>query len=218
MDMIVLNLKTYGASIEKALLFTDIASEVVADTGLRIIVCPPALHLKDAAERFSDVFAQHVDAEPPGAHTGTIPVEMLKALKVKGSLVNHSERRLPFETLKATVGRLHEQGLESIVCAATTKEAVEIAPLSPAFIAIEPPELIGSGISVSKAKPEIVLNSVKAVTETNQKVKVLCGAGVSNKEDVQKSVELGAEGVLLASAFVKAEDPKIFLTELASVF
>jgi len=216
--MIVLNLKTYEASIEKALLFTDIASEVVAETGLRIVICPPALHLKDAAERFSGVFAQHVDPEPAGAHTGTIPVELLKAFKVKGSLVNHSERRVSAERLKATVERLHETGLESIVCAANTKEATDIAPLSPAFIAVEPPELIGTGVSVSKTKPEIVMNSVKAVKETNQKVKVLCGAGVSNKEDVEKAIELGAEGVLLASAFVKADDPKAFLTELASVF
>lgn len=216
--MIVLNLKTYEASIDKALLFTDIASEVVAETGMRIVVCPPMLSLKDAAERFSDVFAQHVDAKKPGAHTGSVPAEMLKAFHVKGSLINHSERRVPFDTIKETMDRMHQVGLESIVCAADTKEAVEIAPLSPAFIAVEPPELIGSGISVSKAKPEIVLNSVKAVKETNHKVKVLCGAGVSSKEDVQKSVELGAEGVLLASAFVKAEDPKAFLADLASVF
>ena len=216
--MIVLNLKTYEASIQKALLFTDIASEVVADTGLRIIVCPPALSLREAAERFSGVFAQHVDAEKPGAHTGSIPVEMLKAAKVKGSLVNHSEKRLAPDKVKATVESLHTSGLESLVCAATSQEAVKFAELTPTFIAVEPPELIGSGISVSNSKPEIIINSVKAVKETNQKITVLCGAGVSNNEDVRKSLELGAEGVLLASAFVKAKDPKAFLTELASVF
>ncbi|MBD3210872.1 triose-phosphate isomerase [Candidatus Micrarchaeota archaeon] len=215
--MIVLNLKTYEASIEKALFFTDVASEVVEETGLRIVICPPMLHLKEAAERFSEVFAQHVDAENPGAHTGTVPVELLKAAGVKGSLVNHSEKRIPAETIKSTVERLHMSGLQSVVCAANTREAVGIAPLTPSFVAVEPPELIGSGISVSKAKPEIVLNSVKAVKETNQKVGVLCGAGVSTKEDVQKAMELGAEGVLLASAFVKAEDPKAFLTGLASI-
>ena len=216
--MIVLNLKTYEASIEKALLFTDIASEVVAETGLRIVVCPPVIHLKDAAERFSNVFAQHVDPDPPGAHTGTVSAEMLKAVKVKGSLVNHSEKRVSFDKLKAIVDRLHMHHLESIVCAATSKEAVDIAPLSPAHIAVEPPELIGTGVSVSKTKPEIIINSVKAVKETNHKVKVLCGAGVSNKEDVEKAIQLGAEGVLLASAFVKAKEPKEFLSDLASAF
>ncbi len=217
--MIVLNLKTYPESIQKALLFTDIAREVVDETGLRIVICPPAVFLHEAGERFSDVFSQHADSEPAGAHTGSINAEMLKAAKAKGSLVNHSEKRVgDLGKIKSVVDRLHEQGLESLVCAATTSEAAQIASLSPAFIAVEPPELIGSGISVSKARPEIVINSVKAVKEVNHKVKVLCGAGVSSEEDVKKALELDAEGVLLASAFVKSADPKAFLKGLASCF
>lgn len=216
--MIVLNLKTYDLTIQKSLFFTDVASEVVADTGLRIVVCPPAPWLREAAERFSGVFAQHVDAEPPGAFTGSIAVEMLKAAKVKGSLVNHSEKKLSPERVKATVERLHSNGLESLVCAATSMEAASIAQLLPTFIAVEPPELIGSGVSVSKSKPEIVINSVKAVKDINPKITVLCGAGVSDKNDVVKALELGSEGVLLASAFVKAKDPKAFLADLASAF
>jgi len=217
--MIVLNLKTYPESIAKALFFTDVAKEVVDDTGLRIVVCPPMLSLHEAAERFSDVFSQHADPEPAGAHTGSISAEMLKAAKVKGSLVNHSEKRVNDQKrLKATIESLHVHGLESLVCAASDKEAAVIAAYSPTYIAVEPPELIGSGVSVSKSKPEVVINSVKAVKEVNQKVSVLCGAGVSNKEDVQKALELGAEGVLLASAFVKAKDPKQFLSDLASAF
>lgn len=216
--MIVLNLKTYEQSIQKTLFFADIASEVVEATGLRIIVCPPALYIHEAAERFSGVFAQHVDPDPPGAFTGSIPVELLKAAKAKGSLVNHSERKLSPERVKTTVERLHTNGLESIVCAATTNEASGIASMTPTFIAIEPPELIGTGISVSKSTPEIVINSVKAIHEVNHRVTVLCGAGISNKEDVKKALELGSQGVLLSSAFVKAEDPKAFLSDLASVF
>ena len=217
--MIVLNLKTYPESIRNALLFTDIAKEVVDETGLRIVVCPPMLSLHESAERFSDVFAQHADAEAPGAHTGSINAEMLKAAKAKGSLINHSEKRVANqERIKTTIDRLHEQGLESLACAATTKEAAAIASFSPTYIAVEPPELIGSGISVSKAKPEIVVNSVKAVKEAHPGVRVLCGAGVSNRDDTKKALELGAEGVLLASAFVKTRDPKAFLADLASAF
>jgi triosephosphate isomerase (TIM) len=216
--MIALNLKTYNESISKALLFTDIAGEVVQETGLRVVVCPPALFLREAAERFSDVFSQHADYEPAGAHTGTIPVDLLKAAKVKGSLLNHSERKVAPDKLKPTVESLHKHGMESMVCAATTSEAVGIAHYSPTYIAVEPPELIGSGVSVSKAKPEIVINSVKAIKEVNHKITVLCGAGVSDKEDVKKALELGSEGVLLSSAFVKAADPKTFLLDLASSF
>jgi triosephosphate isomerase len=216
--MIVLNLKTYPESIQKALLFTDIARDVVEETGLRIVVCPPTLYLQEAAERFGDIFAQHADPEPAGAHTGAIPAELIKAVKAKGSLVNHSERKIAPDKIKPVIEQLHLNNLESIVCAATTQEAAGIAHSSPTYIAVEPPELIGSGVSVSTAKPEIIINSVKAISEVNHKITVLCGAGVSSKEDVKKALELGAQGVLLASAFVKATDPKAFLSELASAY
>jgi triosephosphate isomerase len=216
--LIVLNLKTYQQSLEKSLLFTDIASEVVAESGIRIIICPPSIYLKEAAERFGDVFAQYVDPESPGAFTGSMPVDALKIIKVKGSLVNHSEKKLRPDKIKATVQALHNHGLESLVCAASTKEASEVALFEPTYIAVEPPELIGSGVSVSNAKPEVVSDTVKEIKKINPKITVLCGAGVSNKEDVRKALELGSEGVLLASAFVKAEDPKKFLSELAAVF
>lgn len=217
--MIVLNLKTYDRTLEKALYFTDIVSEVVAETGVRIVICPPAPFFKDAAERFSDVFAQHVDAESPGAFTGSVPAELLKRIKVKGSIVNHSEKKLrPHDKIKATIERLHQNALEGLVCAESAKEAELVASFHPTYIAIEPPELIGSGISVSNAKPEIVTETIKKIKAVNDKIPVLCGAGVSNAEDVKKALGLGVDGVLLASAFVKAEDPKKFLSELAAMF
>jgi len=216
--LIVLNLKTYVQSLEKALLFTDVASDVVAESGIRIIICPPVIHLKEAADRFSNVFAQHVDAESAGAFTGSLPVDALKMIKVKGSLVSHSEKKLRPDKIKATVQALHSQALEALVCAGSPKEAAEVAAFEPTYIAVEPPELIGSGVSVSTAKPEVVTETVKAIKKINEKIPVLCGAGVSNKDDVRKALELGSDGVLLASAFVKAQDPKKFLAELASVF
>ena len=84
----------------------------------------------------------------------------------------------------------------------------------PDYVAIEPPELIGSGIPVSKADPGIVRNSVAAVTDPN--VKVLCGAGISKGEDVKAALELGTVGVLLASGVVKAKDPKAALRDLVT--
>lgn len=217
-SMIVLNLKTYERTLEKSLFFVDIAGEVVEETGMRIVVCPPAIYLKDSAERFSEVFAQHCDASAPGAHTGDIPPEALKQIKVKGSLINHSEKRLSLDVVKLVSDRLHANALESLVCAATAEEADAITHFTPTYIAIEPPELIGTGVSVSSAKPELISESVKRVRHTNEKITVLCGAGVSNKDDVKKALELGSEGVLLASAFINSPDPKKFLQELISVF
>jgi triosephosphate isomerase len=49
----------------------------------------------------------------------------------------------------------------------------------------------------------------------NPRIKVLCGAGITNKEDVKKALELGTVGVLVASGIVKAENPKKVLIEFA---
>ena len=83
------------------------------------------------------------------------------------------------------------------------------------MLAIEPPELIGTGIPVSKAKPEVVRGAVQAVQKINPDVHVLCGAGISTGDDVARAIELGAEGVLLASAYVKAKEPKLVLIDMA---
>lgn len=216
--MIVLNLKTYEKSLEKALYLVDVASEIVEETGLRIIVCPPVIHLKESAERFDDIFAQHTDYMQPGAYTGSIPPEALKQIKVKGSLVNHSEKKLGLEVVRHTIERLHSNSLESIACTADLKETQKVAAFSPTYIAIEPPELIGSGISVSTAKPEIVKENVRTIEIANNRIIPLCGAGISNKQDVAKALALGSKGVLLASSYVNAKDPKEFLSGLASVF
>jgi triosephosphate isomerase len=216
--MIVLNLKNYQKSIDDAIMFTDIAKEIAAESGIRIAICPPIIHLKEAAKHFGDVFAQHVDSDSLGAHTGSIPLEGLKSINAKGSLVNHSERRLTLEKVEAIVKALKENSLESLVCAENAQEAKKIAAFKPKYIAVEPPELIGSGVSVSESKPEVVTDSIREIKNVDPNITVLCGAGVSNAEHVKKAIELGSEGVLLASAFVKAEDPKEFLRGLAAEF
>jgi triosephosphate isomerase len=216
--MIVLNLKTYPLSLEKAIEFTDIAKEVSAESGIRIAIAPPTIHLKEAALHFDEVFAQHVDANSLGAHTGSVPLEGIKSINVKGSLVNHSEKRIPIEIIEAIVAGLGENSLESLVCAENAQEGAKIAAFKPKYIAVEPPELIGSGVSVSESKPEVVTDSIREIKNVDPDIKVLCGAGVSTAEHVKKAIELGTDGVLLASAFVKAEDPKEFLRGLASQF
>lgn len=213
--IIALNLKTYPESLgKKGADLCQIASEVSLLTGVRIIVAPQAVDLREAVQISGDIFAQHADAVAQGAFTGSVSVESIRDAGCKGSLVNHSERRLPEKTIAETIARLDGAGLESILCAKDTAESVKLAIYKPTFIAVEPPELIGSGISVSTAKPEIVSGTVEAVAKVN-KTPVLCGAGVSNGSDVKKAIELGAAGVLLASAYVKAKDPKKLLTEMA---
>ncbi|VVC00315.1 Triosephosphate isomerase [uncultured archaeon] len=213
--IIALNLKSYPESLgKKGLLLVKAAKEVNDATGIRVIVAPQAVDLASFSKIYKDVYAQHIDPQRQGAYTGWLPPEAIKSAGAKGSLVNHSEHRVPEQTIAETIARLKEAGLESMLCTKDSAESVRLAKYLPTFIAVEPPELIGSGISVSTAKPEVVSGTVEAVAKVNA-TPVLCGAGVSNANDVRKAIELGAAGVLLASAFVKSPDPKKLLMEMA---
>jgi triosephosphate isomerase len=89
-----------------------------------------------------------------------------------------------------------------------------IAIFSPDFLAIEPPELIGGSVSVTTADPGIVKGTVNEVKKANKKIKVLCGAGIKKGDDVKKAIELGTDGVLLASGVVKATDKEKVMRNL----
>ncbi|MCD6592029.1 MAG: triose-phosphate isomerase [Thaumarchaeota archaeon] len=215
--VIALNFKTYLESIgEKSVRLAKIAEDVAKEHGITIIVAPPLLDLEKVVKEVEiPVFAQHVDPYKPGSHTGSIIAEDVKAIGAAGSIVNHSEHRLLLADIGMVLERLRENKLISLLCTDTVETTKAGAALGPDMLAIEPPELIGTGIPVSKAKPEVVTGAVEAVKKINPSVHILCGAGISTGDDVAKAIELGTEGVLLASAYVKAKDPKKVLSEMA---
>lgn len=214
--LIVLNFKVYLEAIGKnAVRLSKVAEEVSREYDVCIVVAPPHLDLAQVAREVSiPIFSQHVDPYKPGSYTGSIIVEDLKAAGASGSIVNHSEHRLRLADIGAVLERLRENGLIALLCTDTVETTKAGAALGPDILAIEPPELIGTGIPVSKAKPEVVTGAVEAVKSINPGVKVLCGAGISTGDDVARAIELGTEGVLLASAYVKAKDPKKLLSEM----
>lgn len=215
--VIALNFKTYKESLgERGMALCEIAAEVSLVSGVRIIVAPQVTDLREAVKAYDDVFAQHCDAATQGAFTGSTIAEGLKHAGVKGSLLNHSEHRMEKGVVARAIERLGANGLESMVCAHDANETAELAKLRPTFVAVEPPELIGKGISVSSARPEVVKNAVELVERSAKGVPVLCGAGVSTAADVKKASQLGASGVLLASAYVMSKDPKKLLEDMAA--
>jgi len=124
--------------------------------------------------------------------------------------------RMRIADIDFAVEKCRELGLETIVCSNNLEVSKACSLTNPGYIAVEPPELIGGDVSVTTANPEIVRNTVNAIKNINPNVKVLCGAGVKNGKDVAKALELGAEGVLLASGVVKAKNPKDVLMDLIS--
>ncbi|WP_048057956.1 triose-phosphate isomerase [Methanothermococcus okinawensis] len=214
--IIIINYKTYAESVgEKGLKIAKAAEKVSEESGISIGVCPQFLDLRMISENVNiPVYAQHFDAVSPGSHTGHVLAETLKDCGLNGSLLNHSEKRMILADLEKSIEIAKNYNLETIVCTNNIGVSKAVAALNPNMIAIEPPELIGTGIPVSKANPEVVEGTVKEVRGINKDVKILCGAGISKGEDVSSALELGACGVLLASGVVKSKDVEGSIQEL----
>jgi triosephosphate isomerase len=215
---ILVNLKTFQEGMgNRAHLIANAAQLVAQESGVTIGIAPSYIDLHPISFHFTTpVYAQHVDGYEPGAHTGHITVDALKMAGAAGSLINHSERRLTLAEIEASIRALQAQKLIPVVCSNNEATSAAAAALAPEYVAIEPPELIGSGVSVSKANPEIIRRSVAAVHAVNAKVKVLTGAGIQSGDCVRIAVDLGTDGVLLASSVVKAKEPAAVLRDLVS--
>lgn len=215
--LIIVNFKTYlEATGKRAVELAKKAEKASRETQVQICVAPQFTDIALVAEETEiPVFAQHIDPIEAGNYTGHVLADAVREAGAVGTLINHSERQLKLSEIDAAIKITREKGLFSVVCANNQSISAAVAALKPDVVAVEPPELIGTGIAVSKAKPEVVTAAVKLVREVNPKVTVLCGAGISHGEDVAAALRLGTEGVLVASAVVKAKDQYRVLREFA---
>ena len=213
---VIVNFKVYSEiEGEKALKLAEICDSIAEETSANIIVCPPMVELSYVADQVDiPVYSQNVDPKKPGSGTGFTTPSLVKSAGASGTLINHSEHKQPADDVGTCVQMSKDLGLVTCVCADTVEIAKDLARFSPFYIAVEPPELIGGDISVTTANPEIVSNTVDAVKSVDKQIKVLCGAGVKNGNDVKTAVDLGAEGVLLASGVTKASNPDAVIRDL----
>ncbi len=218
--MIFVNFKTYKeGSGEKAIDLVKIIEGVLEETQIKIIPAVQATDIKEIVGGSKlEIWAQNVDLEDYGAHTGAILPEAVFEDGALGTFLNHSEKKLlNFDKLDATVKRVKEVNLKTLIFASDVAELVKILSLKPTFAAYEPPELIGSKTtSVSQAKPDVIAKAVTLSKEAG--IPLIVGAGVSSAKDVKKCIELGAVGVAVASDVVIAEDPKKELLDLTEGF
>ena len=103
----------------------------------------------------------------------------------------------------------------SVLCVKNVAESMKYAKLNPNYIAIEPPELIGSGKAVSKEQPELITRAAIAVKSAKNQTKLLCGAGIVSGEDVKQAMILGSKGILVASGIIKAKNWQKIIEEFA---
>jgi triosephosphate isomerase (TIM) len=218
--LLLLNLKVYPGSLGDGAERTGRhLEELGRSAGVAVAIAPATPDLGRLASTLSiPVLAQHVDPVLPGAETGFVPPEAVAAAGGRGSLVNHSEHPLPLEIARTTVARLASTGLVAVLCAGDVAAAGRLAPAGAPYLAIEPPELIGGDRAVSTARPEVVSDTVRVVRSVAPATSVLCGAGVHDRRDVERALELGAVGILVASAVTRSSSPRAAIEELLAGF
>lgn len=204
-----MNFKTYiEATGKRGVELAKIADQVSRDSGVTIAVAPQFTDLKTVTEAVEiPVFSQHIDPIKPGAYTGHVLADAVKAAGASGTILNHSERRIKISEIEEILSLARVSDLASVVCTDTPGVSAAVASLRPDMIAIEPPDLIGTGVAVSKARPELITNAINRIRSVNDSVDILCGAGVSTAEDVGKALQLGTRGVLVSSSVVKGTNP-----------
>jgi triosephosphate isomerase len=216
--LVIVNFKTYPeATGEMALDLARTIEKVSVRSGVSVAVAPQHVDICQIAGHVRiPVIAQHVDPISPGRNTGWISLDSVKAAGAVGTILNHSEHKLQISHIEGVVKLAKKAMFTTVACTADVDESKKVARVGPDMIAIEPPELIGTGIPVSKAKPEVVRNSVREIKKVNPKVRILCGAGITTGEDVMKALELGTEGVLIASGVVCAKDRDSAMEDIVS--
>ena len=218
--LFIINLKNYlEISGHRALMITKEAERVSQSLGTRIMISPPQPLLAWVAKNTNlEIVSQHVDANQIGPSTGfTIP-EMVKESGAIGSLINHSEHPIDIIYITEIIKKMRSLKLVSVVCAKNLNELTIIAKLEPDYIAIEPPELIGTKRSISTEKPSLISESFQYLNSNCIKSKLICGAGINTPEDVRIALDLGSDGILAASSIVKSDKWYEKIYELANQF
>jgi len=215
--LIVVNFKTYASALGVNAVNLAKAMERASRDHVRMVAVVSAFDLGSVVKAAPslEVWTQHLDPVGFGSNTGWLQPDNAIENGAKGTIINHAEHKSEHSRIEKLIQTL-PRSFPVCACAIDVNEAQSLAKMNPTFIAVEPPELIGGDISVTSADPAIVQDTVKAVHDINPSVRVLCGAGVKDGNDVRTAVELGAHGVLLASGVTKATDVDMVLKDLVN--
>ncbi len=207
-----------------------------AAPGCDILICPPALLVKELAGIADgtaiSIGGQDCHANPSGAHTGDISAEMLKEAGASYCIVGHSERRTDHgetnEIVKAKAEAAHRGGLIAIVCVGETLQEREsnqtLAVISKqvknslptgataqnTVIAYEPVWAIGTGKTpTADDVAEVhahIRKDLSALMSDAEGVRLLYGGSVKASNAVELMGLANVDGALVGGASLKAED------------
>jgi len=207
MKTFIINYKAYKEGIDNGTEIALAAKQAAEKFNVDMIVAVPFTFCRGAA-KITNAIAQGMDPIEPGAATGKVSWYEIFKSGCRGSLINHAENRKPMAEVEKIIALCKVNSLLSYVCVASLEEAKLIAKLNPTAISYEPPELIGAavkgGVSVATSKEVTVKEFVSIVHDSSDSL-ALIGAGIKDAADVRKSIELGSDGILVASVIMKGD-------------
>lgn len=212
---LIINFKNYASTIGKAgLELAKLIEKKSKQYKVPIILAVNPLSLAHIADEVSlPVISQGVDHVSVGAKTGAILPESIAFANGVGSLINHSENQVDKESIHLYINACKRAFIDSLVCVNSLEDALYVQSCNPLAICYEPHELIGGDVSVTSAKEDIVRQIGEQIS-----LPLFIGAGVKTRQDVMKSLSLGAEGVMVASAVCKGPNPSEVLDDLLQGF
>lgn len=215
--MIVVNFKNYEETFgDEALKLAEICKKVAEKSKVKIIPAVSALDAAMIKEKLEiEVWLQSVDPIFEGRGNGFISPLKAVSLGIEGSILNHSEHRIKPGTLKKML-KSWPKKFKSVVCIGSLGQTNFWAKnIKADFIVYEPRDLIGNKEKSVASEKE---KTIKKIVDFYKKIPVLVGAGIHCQKDIEVALKMGAKGVLISSAIIKAKDPEKELSKLAEVF
>ncbi len=233
--MIWINFKIYRETFgDGAVRLAEVCRRVAKKTGVPIVPVVSALDFWRVKEAVGgEIWMQHLDAYFEGAKTGWQSPLAAASLGVAGVILNHAEHQLPPGQIRQflassrrpawqkkwqrQLGKRLAKNLEKLkvmVCFRTKGQARRwLGRLDPRpdWFAYEPWELIGGSVPVTKANAAAIRHIREILPKS---VPLAVGAGIKTAADVRRARQLGAAGVVVSSAVIKAKDPERALFNL----
>src|SRR3989344_627101 len=218
--MLIINFKTYeNGTGKKGYVIAKKIDSFAKKSKTKVAIAVQAADIYRISKDVKTlIFAQHADPINPGKSNGYISLESLKEAGAKGVLNNHSEHLMNTGDIEFVINKCKKLNLISVVCASDPWIAEALVKFRPDYIAVEPPELIGGNMSVSRADPQIITMAVSKVSGKKNSNKVLIGAGIQDSKDVSRALALGAEGVLVSFSVMNSKTPEKVVKELLNGF
>jgi len=212
---LIINFKNYASTIGSAgLALAKLIEKKSKQYKVPVMLAVNPLSLAHIADEVDlPVISQTVDFVSVGAQTGSILPESIDFAGGVGALVNHSENQVNKSDIHLYINACKRAFIDSLVCVDSLEDALSVQACNPSAICYEPHELIGGDVSVAQGKEELVRQIGQEIS-----LPLFIGAGIKSREDVFKSLSLGAEGVLVASAVCCSTNPSAVLDELLQGF